>query len=381
MPSRICIIGGGGYLGQHIANGLQLHGSHTVLMDIRFINVPLVQLNEQLTTRITGNLLKTDLLRKALEGCESCYHLAAYGVRGGHSLDKAMTYRVNVDGIKAVVECCKQLGVQRLIFTSSVTVVFSDQQLLNSDETQPYLPESKHLSSYCATKALAEKYILKSNTDTFRTCALRLRGIYGPGEPNMVQQCIDICEKGGMLATFEKSKNCITQYSNIVNCVSAALLAEDALRHNRACGQVYNIVDDGNVGSLLFWKPLIEATGHKYPRICVPYLLIYYVAYLFEWLYCLFGIEPIFTRAEINLMAISNTYSIEKAKRDLGYSPVDNNDLTAVVEYYKTVQKQSRSIAQKRQRLLSDRSVGLLLLLLPLLCFFAYLLSIFIKYS
>lgn len=37
---------------------------------------------------------------------------------------------------------------------------------------------------------IAEQYILENDCDDFRTCALRLRGIYGPGEPNMVKQCI-----------------------------------------------------------------------------------------------------------------------------------------------------------------------------------------------
>lgn len=60
-----------------------------------------------------------------------------------------------------------------------------------------------------------------------------------------------------------------------------------------------------------------------------------YAAHLSEILYHLFGIEPIFTRLEVNLMAITNTYSIEKAKNDLGYTPVANHDLTKVVKYYR----------------------------------------------
>lgn len=48
----------------------------------------------------------------------------------------------------------------------------------------------QYYSHYSASKAIAEKMVLSSNSNSLRTCALRLRGIYGPGEPRSVERAV-----------------------------------------------------------------------------------------------------------------------------------------------------------------------------------------------
>ncbi|KAH7675867.1 short-chain dehydrogenase/reductase family 42E member 1-like protein, partial [Aphelenchoides avenae] len=195
------------------------------------------------------------------------------------------------------------------------------------------------MSAYAESKCQAEQLVLKANEDTLQTCVLRLRGLYGPGDQTCCKRTLDICKSGMLQARFEKSEPNLSQYLSIGNCVQALTKAEEALRNKQspACGRPYFIVDGGEpVDSMGFWKPLIEAAGGRMPTVKVPFVLVYLFAWILEWAYHLFGIEPLMTRMELCVCAITNTYSIEAARRDFGYDPVNNHDLGETVKWAKT---------------------------------------------
>ena len=124
MP-RICITGGGGYLGyynisefhdnfnlkqnfvsgQCLAKALEADGHFIVLFDLRFSHFPNISLNSDRVLKVQvwidclrvlkrrttiwimqGTILDQIAMKEALDGCEVCFHLAAYGMSGGASV-------------------------------------------------------------------------------------------------------------------------------------------------------------------------------------------------------------------------------------------------------------------------------------------------------
>lgn len=89
---------------------------------------------------------------------------------------------------------------------------------------------------------------------------------------------------------------------------------------------VYFISDDSPINNFEFLRPLCSARDCDYPSLVLPVWLFKGVAFLLERIYLLsksYGIpiEPFLTQAEVFKVGITHYFSMEKAKRELGYCP------------------------------------------------------------
>lgn len=64
---------------------------------------------------------------------------------------------MNVLGTQKVIEACKKCGVSKLVYTSSASVIFDGVDLINVDETIPYL--LKHNDEYMKTKVIGSDWL------------------------------------------------------------------------------------------------------------------------------------------------------------------------------------------------------------------------------
>ena len=125
------VTGGGGFLGGAIVRQLVERGD-AVRSYSRGIYPELARLGVE---QAQGDLADREALSKAAQGCECVYHVAAKpGIWGSYQ----EFHEVNVTGTENVLWVCRLLGINKLVYTSSPSVVFDGQDVAGGDESLPY---------------------------------------------------------------------------------------------------------------------------------------------------------------------------------------------------------------------------------------------------
>ncbi|XP_047391935.1 sterol-4-alpha-carboxylate 3-dehydrogenase, decarboxylating isoform X2 [Sciurus carolinensis] len=223
---KCTVIGGSGFLGQHMVEQLLAKGYNVNVFDIQqgFDN-PRVQF-------FLGDLCSQQDLYPALKGVSTVFHCAS---PPPSSNNKELFYRVNFIGTKNVIETCKKAGVQKLILTSSASVIFEGSDIKNGTEDLPYA--MKPIDYYTETKILQERAVLDANDPerNFLTTAIRPHGIFGPRDPQLVPILIEAAKKGKMKFMIGNGKN-LVDFTFVENVVHGHILAAEHLSRDAALG-------------------------------------------------------------------------------------------------------------------------------------------------
>jgi nucleoside-diphosphate-sugar epimerase len=314
MPAdnRIVLVtGGGGFLGGAIIRALLQKGE-----TVRSFSRNRYSLLDNLgVEQIQGDLGDFAAVTRACRQAEVVFHTAAKaGVWGKYQA----YYRANVLGTRNLIKACMECGVQRLIHTSSPSVVFHGGDMEGVDESVPY-PATFH-AHYPRTKAMAEKMILRAAVQGLPAVILRPHLIWGPGDTHLAPRIIARSRR--LRQVGDGTNKVDTVY--IDNAADAHLLAEENLESKpHLSGRIYFISQDHPMG---LWEMInrILAAGGKPPvtRTISP-RAAYWVGVLCEWIYGIMQIrrEPPMTRFVARELATSHWFNIQAAKTDLGYTP------------------------------------------------------------
>jgi UDP-glucose 4-epimerase len=114
---RVCVIGGAGFLGSHVADALSAAGHHVRIYD-RKASAWLRDGQEM----IIGDLMDVASLEEVVKGSDIVYNFAALADLN-QALDKPIeTVKINVLGNAHVLEACRHYDVQRFVYASTVYV-------------------------------------------------------------------------------------------------------------------------------------------------------------------------------------------------------------------------------------------------------------------
>ncbi|NJL95731.1 MAG: NAD-dependent epimerase/dehydratase family protein, partial [Anaerolineae bacterium] len=229
-------------------------------------------------------------------------------------------YLPNVRGTENILAACQQLGIPRLVFTSSPSVIDHNEPIEGGDESLPY--PAQFVSHYSATKALAEQMVLAANSPALATVAIRPPLIWGPGDTQFMPRFIQRARQGRLLRVGAGEYLADTTY--IDNAAAAHLLALDRLAPDAPiAGRVYFISNDEPRPVHTMINGMISAAGFPPMRITVPKGAVNLAAGLIEGTYKALQVqqEPPVTRFLVDQLTKSRWFNISAAKRDLGYVP------------------------------------------------------------
>ncbi|KAI5280296.1 short-chain dehydrogenase/reductase family 42E member 1 [Manis pentadactyla] len=382
----VLVTGGGGYFGFRLGCALNEKGFHVLLFDL---SSPAQTIPEGIEF-VRGDIRHLSDIEKAFQDTDvTCvFHIASYGMSGREQLNPNLIEEVNVRGTDNILQACRQRGVPRLVYTSTFNVVFGGQVIRNGDESLPYLPLHLHPDHYSRTKSIAERKVLEASgtalersNGVLRTCALRPAGIYGPGEQRHLPRIVSYIERGLFKFVYGDPRS-LVEFVHVDNLVQAHILASEALKADKghiASGQPYFISDGRPVNNFEFFRPLVEGLGYTFPSTRLPLTVIYCFAFLTEMAHFILGqlynFQPFLTRTEVYKTGVTHYFSLEKAKKELGYE-AQPFDLQEVVEWFKAHGHGRSPGSHDSERLVWGGLLVLLMVIAVLMCMPSVILSL-----
>lgn len=272
------------------------------------------QLEEQGMCFICGDLADEEVVVSACENMDYVFHCGALSSPWGKYED---FYNTNVLGTKHVIKGCMEHKIKRLIHVSTPSIYFHYENKVNVKESD-LLPE-KFANNYAKTKHLAEQLVDEAYVNGLPVITIRPRAIFGPGDNAILPRLIKTNEEKFIPIINEgKSLLDLTYVENVVDALLICMTSKE-----NTLGQKYNITNGEQV-------PFIEVLTKAFQELNltlntkkVPYRLLFSLASFLEWFSIRFqkGKEPFLTKYTVSLLSNTQTLSIDKAKKELGYTP------------------------------------------------------------
>lgn len=311
---KVLVTGGGGFIGGRIVRRL-LRLGYSVRSYGRKERKDLEAEGVEVWR---GDLTDAAALGEACRDVGAVFHVAA---RAGVWGSWESFYEPNVTGTRNVLAACRARGVGRLIHTSTPSVVFDRSPIRGADESKPY--GRKWLGAYAPTKRIAEEEVLAADGGDLKVVALRPHLVFGPGDPHLLPRVI-AAAVSGRLKIIGRGDNRV-DVSFIEDVADAHMLAFEALETapEKVRGRAY-FISRGEPVQLWPWlNGILGRLGHPPLQRKIPLPAAYAAAGLCEgfWRLARRTDEPPLTRFAALELAKDHYFSIEAARRDLGYVP------------------------------------------------------------
>ena len=304
---RVALTGASGYTGGRLLEVLRGRGDDVSAL----VRAPSVseRLRNSGARLVEGDLTSRAALDRLVEGADAVLHVAAVYRTAGHP--DAYYRDVNVGGTERLLEAAAGAGVGRFVHTSTVGV-HGHVEDPPADESAPLAPGDV----YQATKAEAEVLALEFHRRRgLPVAVVRPGAIYGPRETRLLKLFRAIARGHYAVVGDGRSFYHPVYIDDLIQGFLLALDRAEAVGESfLICGPEY--VTQNELAALV----AIHTEGRVLP-FRIPAWPIQLAGDVVEAICLPLGIEPPLHRRRVDFWTKSRAFSIEKARRVLGYDP------------------------------------------------------------
>jgi nucleoside-diphosphate-sugar epimerase len=310
------ITGGAGLLGGHLAKTLIGDGVPARLFDFRTPErVP------DGAEFVCGDIRSERDVRAALEGVETVYHLAALMHVGGGS--PALARSVNIGGLQNLMDCAEKSDVRRIVFASTIEL-YGVKPEVPCREDSPKNPPPGYPSHKLQGERMLSDFSLRTGVETVFP---RFPMILGAGfyhfklilwffEAISRNLPVFVLDDGARKGRMVAARDAV---AGLILCA----------RTHGVCREAFNICADDVFTHRSFLEDVIKKTGSKSRVFSIPSAVAAPVEAALQSL----GLSPV-AREHFQFSLSDCDYSIDKAKRVLGYRPTTGAASAMAETYY-----------------------------------------------
>jgi dihydroflavonol-4-reductase len=256
---RLLVTGATGFIGSRLA----LH-AHRLGMDVTATGRAETEVERDRAKELgaagvpveIGVLQDADFVKRIVEGHTVVIHLAA--AQHESEMPEAYFRSVNVDGVRALLEACRDGSVQRFVYGGTIGV-YGETHAGVLDETSQVCPQNM----YTRTKLEAET-LVRSYVNSVESCVIRIPETYGPGDQRLLKlfRAVD----RGRFVMIGRGDN-LRQCLHVSDLVRGLLLAA---RHPAAAGETFVLAGRQTMTTNEMVRDIAAALGRRPPRVRAP---------------------------------------------------------------------------------------------------------------
>jgi len=305
---RVFITGATGFVGGHVARQYAAEGACLRLLTRQTSRLDsLTGIDAEM---VKGDLREPEKLRSALSGCDALVHVAAdyrLWVR-----DPEQMYAANVDGTRELLKLAREVGIKRVVYTSSVaTMGFKADGTIVNEDTPVALADM--IGHYKRSKFLGELEAIRAAKAGQHVMILNPTTPIGPGDAKPTPT-------GRIIVDFlnRKFPAYVDTGLNLVDVAEVARMHLVALERGTP-GERY-ILGGENLTLKQILDRMSAITGLPSPKRKVPHSVAMTFAFFDETITGkLRGKEPRATVEAVRMGKKMMFASSAKAERELGF--------------------------------------------------------------